>query len=87
VVPPPVGEQTIISPSVGVFRRAPGPGAAPFIEVGQAVKAGDTVGVLEVMKRMSNIPADVDGVITALHVGDAGAVEFGSPLVSIKAGA
>lgn len=77
-------EHVVTSPSVGVFWRAPEPGAAPFIEVGQLVKAGDTLGIVEIMKLMSNISADVSGVVTAIHVENTGAVEFGTPLVSIK---
>ena len=75
---------TIESPSVGVFWRAAAPGAAPFVEVGQEVTAGDTIGIVEVMKLMNNISAGVDGVVTAIHVENAGAVEFGVPLVSIE---
>lgn len=75
---------TVESPSVGVFWRASAPGAAPFVEVGQEVSAGDTIGIVEVMKLMNNISAGVDGVVTAIHVENAGAVEFGVPLVSIE---
>lgn len=72
------------SPSVGVFWRAPSPGAAPFVEIGQEVSAGDTIGIVEVMKLMNNVAAGVDGVVTAVHADNAGAVEFGTPLVSIE---
>lgn len=77
-------DHVIASPSVGVFWRSSEPGAAPFIEVGQLVQAGDTLGIVEIMKLMSNITADVSGIITAIHVENAGTVEFGTPLVSIK---
>lgn len=74
----------IASPSVGVFWRASTPGAAPFVEVGQEVAVGDTVGIVEMMKLMSNISADVAGVVTAIHVENAGSIEFGTPLVTIE---
>ncbi|MCD2100329.1 acetyl-CoA carboxylase biotin carboxyl carrier protein [Rhodococcus rhodochrous] len=75
---------TVESPSVGVFWRASAPGAAPFVEVGQEVAASDTIGIVEVMKLMNNIVAGVDGVVTAIHVENAGSVEFGTPLVTIE---
>ncbi|RRQ25635.1 acetyl-CoA carboxylase biotin carboxyl carrier protein [Rhodococcus sp. Eu-32] len=74
----------VCSPSVGVFWRASSPGAAPFVEVGQDVARGDTIGIVEVMKLMNNVSADIDGVVTAVHVDNAGAVEFGTPLVTIE---
>ncbi|MFC3244534.1 acetyl-CoA carboxylase biotin carboxyl carrier protein [Gordonia humi] len=75
---------TVTSPSVGVFWHASSPGAAPFVEVGQEVSAGDTIGIVEVMKLMNNVAADVDGVVTSIHVENAGSVEFGTPLVTIE---
>ncbi|WP_072801513.1 acetyl-CoA carboxylase biotin carboxyl carrier protein [Rhodococcoides yunnanense] len=72
------------SPSVGVFWRASAPGAASFVEIGQTVAADDTVGIVEVMKLMTNIAAGVDGVVTAIHTENAVAVEFGTPLVTIE---
>lgn len=77
-------DHVVTSPTVGVFWRSPEPGAAAFVEVGQLVKVGDTLGIVEIMKLMSNISADVSGVITAVHVENADAVEFGTALVSIK---
>jgi acetyl-CoA carboxylase biotin carboxyl carrier protein len=76
----------ITSPSVGVFWRAPEPGAAPFVEVGRTVQVGDTIGIVEVMKLMSNVAADVAGEVVAVHVDNAAAVEFGTPLVTIRPG-
>lgn len=72
------------APSVGVFWRAPEPGAAPFVEVGSRVAAGDTIGIVEVMKLMSNVAAEVAGVVTAIHVDNAQGVQFGTPLVTIR---
>lgn len=84
--PPPTSDSDhiVTSPSVGVFWRSPEPGAPSFVEAGQMVKIGDTLGIVEIMKLMSNVSADVSGVVTAVHVENAGAVEFGTPLVSIK---
>ena len=72
------------SPTVGVFWRAPQPGAAPFVEVGQEVAAGDTIGIVEVMKLMTNVEAEVAGVITAIHVENAGSVQHGTPLATVE---
>jgi len=77
-------DTVITAPSVGVFWRASEPGAAPFVEVGSIVEVGDTLGIVEVMKLMSNIVAEVAGVITAVHVENAQGVQFGTPLVSIR---
>ncbi|MFJ8816577.1 acetyl-CoA carboxylase biotin carboxyl carrier protein [Amycolatopsis thermoflava] len=78
------GGHVVTSPSVGVFWRAPEPGAKPFVEVGATVAAGDTIGIVEVMKLMSNVTTDVAGTVTAVHVENAGTVEFGTPLVTIR---
>lgn len=87
VAPPaaPTGH-VVTAPSVGVFWRAPEPGAAPFVEVGTAVQVGDTIGIVEVMKLMSNVAADIAGEVVAVHVENAAAVEFGTPLVTIRPG-
>lgn len=74
----------VAAPSVGVFWRASQPGAAPFVEVGSRVEVGDTLGIVEVMKLMNNIAADVAGEVVAIHVANAAAVEFGTPLVTIR---
>ena len=73
----------IESPSVGLFWRAPSPGAPPFVEVGQTVSAGDTVGIVEVMKLMNHVAAPTDGVVTAILVENGASVEFGEPIVVI----
>lgn len=85
---PPAAPQghVVTAPSVGVFWRAPEPGAAPFVEVGTAVQVGDTIGIVEVMKLMSNVAADIAGEVVAVHVENAAAVEFGTPLVTIRPG-
>jgi len=76
----------VTSPSVGVFWRSPQPGAPPFVEVGTKVEPGDTLCIVEVMKLMSNVVAEVAGTVTAIHVENAAQVEFGAPLVSIAPG-
>ena len=71
------------SPMVGTFYRAGSPGAKPFVEVGDAVKAGQTVCVIEAMKLMNEIEADKDGVIKAIMVENGQPVEYGEPLMMI----
>jgi acetyl-CoA carboxylase biotin carboxyl carrier protein len=69
------------SPMVGTFYRSPAPGAGSFIEVGKAVKKGDTICIIEAMKMMNQIEADKDGVVEAILVEDGQPVEFDQPLV------
>jgi len=71
------------SPSVGLFWRAPSPGAPPFVELGARVQAGDTVAIVEVMKLMNHVASPVDGVVTAILVENGAAVEFGQPIVVV----
>jgi acetyl-CoA carboxylase biotin carboxyl carrier protein len=71
------------SPMVGTFYRAGSPGAKPFVEVGDTVKAGQTICVIEAMKLMNEIEADKDGVIKAIMVENAQPVEYGEPLMLI----
>ena len=68
------------SPMVGTFYRSSAPGAKPFVEVGQAVKAGETVCIIEAMKLLNEIEADRDGVIKAVLVENGQPVEYGQPL-------
>lgn len=74
---------TVDSPSVGLFWRAPSPGAPPFVEVGQAVSAGDTVAIVEVMKLMNHVVAPVDGTVAAILIENGAPVEYGQALVVI----
>lgn len=74
----------VASPSVGVFWRSPEPGATPFVDVGQAVEVGQTLCIVEVMKLMQHVVADVAGTIIAIHVENGDNVEFGTPLFSIE---
>jgi len=70
----------IKSPMVGTFYRSSAPGAKPFAEVGQAVKAGETVCIIEAMKLLNEIEADHDGVIKDILVENGEPVEYGQPL-------
>jgi acetyl-CoA carboxylase biotin carboxyl carrier protein len=79
---PPEGE-VLKSPMVGTFYRASAPGAKAFVEVGQAVKAGDTVCIIEAMKLLNEIEADRDGVVKAILVENGEPVEYGQPLFVI----
>jgi acetyl-CoA carboxylase biotin carboxyl carrier protein len=71
------------SPMVGTFYRAGAPGAKAFVEVGDTVKAGQTICVIEAMKLMNEIEADKDGVVKAIMVENAQPVEYGEPLMMI----
>jgi len=71
------------SPMVGTFYRAGTPGAKPLVEVGDAVKAGQPICIIEAMKLMNEIEADKDGVIKAIMVENAQPVEYGEPLMMI----
>jgi oxaloacetate decarboxylase (Na+ extruding) subunit alpha len=72
------------SPMVGTFYRAPSPGAAPFVEVGDAVAAGQTLCILEAMKLMNEVKAELEAVVRAIHVGNAEAVEYGQLLFELE---
>ena len=74
----------IRSPMVGTFYRAPQPGAPPFVVVGQTVKPGDIVGIIEVMKLMNSISADVHGTVAQILANDAATVEAAQPLIVIQ---
>jgi acetyl-CoA carboxylase biotin carboxyl carrier protein len=74
----------VISPMVGTAYAAPEPGAKPFIEVGSAVKAGDTLLIVEAMKTMNQIPAPRGGTVIQILFEDGQPVEFGEPLVIIE---
>ena len=75
--------RTINSPMVGTFYRAPSPGAKPFADGGQKVKAGDTVCIIEAMKLLNEIETEYDGVIKEILVENGQPVEFGQPLFVI----
>ena len=77
-------KKTINSPMVGTFYRSPAPGAKSFVEIGQSVKAGDTVCIIEAMKLMNEIEAECDGVIREVLVENGSPVEFGQPLFVVE---
>ena len=78
------GEE-VKSPMVGTAYLQPAPGADPFIKVGDKVKKGQTLVIVEAMKTMNPIQAPRDGVVAEILVGDAQPVEFGEPLVVLEA--
>ena len=75
---------TITSPMVGTFYQSPSPGEKPFITVGQSVKKGDTVCIIEAMKMMNQIESDASGVVKAILVNDGEPVEFDQKLLVIE---
>ncbi|MFO7580148.1 acetyl-CoA carboxylase biotin carboxyl carrier protein [Nitrosomonas halophila] len=72
------------SPMVGTFYRASAPGAKPFVEIGQFVKTGDTLCIIEAMKLLNEIEADCDGKIKAILPENGQPVEYGEPLFVIE---
>ena len=72
------------SPMVGTFYRSPSPGAASFIELGQAVKPGDTLCIIEAMKLLNEIEAEVGGTVKQILVENGQPVEYGQPLFIIE---
>ena len=83
-VSPSNGIVRVESPMVGTFYRASQPGMPPFVEEGQPVGAGQTLCILEAMKLMNEVKADVDGVVRAIHVENASPVEFGQLLFELE---
>src|SRR5262249_40575698 len=81
---PPESGHVIRSPMVGTFYRASSPGAKPLVEVGQAVKEGDPICIIEAMKIMHEIDADKDGTVTKILAENGQAVEFDQPLLVIE---
>jgi oxaloacetate decarboxylase alpha subunit len=87
VEPVPVAPNGLVrveAPMVGTFYRAPQPGAAPFVEEGAPVGAGQTLCILEAMKLMNEVKADVDGIVRTIHVENAQPVEFGQLLFELE---
>jgi acetyl-CoA carboxylase biotin carboxyl carrier protein len=74
----------VASPMVGTFYRASAPGEAPFVEVGDRVKSGQTVCIIEAMKLMNEIEADISGQVMEILVQNGEPVEYGQPLMRIK---
>ncbi len=82
--PAEANEKTINAPIVGVFYAAPSPDSEPYVSVGQRVKKGDIVCIIEAMKCMNEIQAEEDGEITAVLANNGELVEFDQPLFSVK---
>jgi acetyl-CoA carboxylase biotin carboxyl carrier protein len=86
--PAPIAEPakriTVNSPMVGTFYRSSSPGASPFVEVGQAVKAGETLCIIEAMKLLNEIESDVTGVVKEILVDNGQPVEYGQPLFVVE---
>jgi acetyl-CoA carboxylase biotin carboxyl carrier protein len=81
---PPSRGHTVKSPMVGTFYRAPSPGAKSFVEVGQTVKQGQTLSIIEAMKMLNQIEADASGVVIEVLAENAQAVQFDQPLFVIE---
>jgi len=77
------GHHLINSPMVGTFYRAPDPTSAPFVDIGDPVRKGQTLCIIEAMKLMNEIEADVDGTIVEIFAENAKPVEFGQKLFAI----
>ena len=82
--PPGVDLAVIKSPLVGTFYRAAEPGAPPFVDVGDAVRKGQVLCIIEAMKLMNEIESDADGVIAEIYPQNAQPVEFGQALFRIE---
>ena len=80
----PSAANAVKSPMVGTFYRSPSPDAAPFVEVGQSVRAGDVLCIVEAMKMMNQIEADLAGTVTAIHAENGEPVEFDQPLITVE---
>ena len=76
--------KNITSPIVGTAYLAPEPGGKKFIEVGQKIKKGQTIMIVEAMKTMNHVPSTQDGIVSKILVKDGEPVEFGQPLISVK---
>ena len=74
----------ITSPIVGTAYLAPEPGGKKFVEVGQKIKKGQTIMIVEAMKTMNHVPSTLDGIVNKILVKDGEPIEFGQPLISIK---
>ena len=80
---PAIQGHVVKAPMVGTFYRSPSPGASPFVEVGQSVKEGDALCIIEAMKLLNEIEADKSGVIKEILVENGEPVEYGQPLFVI----
>ena len=94
IAPPPAAESTapaaasdlhvVTSPIVGTFYASPSPDSPAFVKVGDRVKKGQVLCIVEAMKLMNEIESDVDGVVTEIHPKNAQPVEYGEPLFGVR---
>jgi acetyl-CoA carboxylase biotin carboxyl carrier protein len=84
VVPEANGLHAVRSPLVGTFYRAPAPGEEAYVEVGDTVKAGQTLCIVEAMKMMNEIVADVSGEVVEILAENSGGVEYDQPLFNLR---
>ncbi len=82
--PPAVAEHVVKSPMVGTFYLSASPGAKPFVEVGDSIKAGETICIIEAMKILNEIEADKSGTVSRVLCENGQAVEYGQPLFEIE---
>ena len=80
------GLHAVRSPLVGTFYRAPAPGEDPYVEVGDRVRAGQTLCIVEAMKLMNEIPADISGEVVEVLAENAEGVEYDQPLFRLRPG-
>ncbi|OLR62693.1 acetyl-CoA carboxylase, biotin carboxyl carrier protein [Anaerostipes sp. 992a] len=81
---PAIDGKEVVAPLVGTFYAAPSEGAEPFVQVGDTVKKGQTIGIVEAMKLMNEVESEYDGVVTAILVENEQMVEYGQPLIVVK---
>jgi len=79
------GLHTITSPIVGTFYRSPSPESPPFVNVGDRITKGKVLCIIEAMKLMNEIESDVDGVIVTIYPQNGQPIEYGEPLIAVKA--
>lgn len=84
IAPPPLGQIDVRAPLLGVFYRAPKPGAPPFVDVGQQIEEDTIIGIIEVMKLMNSIRAGARGELVEIFAKNATLVEYGEPLVRVR---
>jgi oxaloacetate decarboxylase alpha subunit len=81
---PPANETVVKSPIVGTFYRAPDPNSAPFVSVGDRVKVGQVLCIIEAMKLMNEIEAEVAGEVVKVHPENGQPVQYGDPLFTVR---
>jgi len=82
--PPDALGDLLTAPMIGTFYASPTPGTPPFVEAGDAVAAGQIIGIIEAMKIMNEIPAEAGGMVEEVLVANGQPVEFGTPLIRLR---